>query len=101
MKITPEIAEQINILYLKLGTKAAVAREIGCSSATVSRYIVPNFKLPEEKATYTFDGAIGNADRLSTILSITPLPAREVCRLCLLSEEEWRKIKEIQKELYI
>ena len=101
MKITPEIAEQINILYLKLGTKAAVAREIGCSPATVSRHIIKDFKLPEEKTAYTFDGAIGNADRLSTILSITPLPAREICRLCLLSEEEWREIKKIQEELYI
>lgn len=101
MKITPEIAEQINILYLKLGTKAAVAREIGCSPATVSKYIVPNFKPSEEKTSYTFDGTIGNANKLSTILSITPLPAREVCRLCLLSEEEWREIKEIQEGLCI
>lgn len=101
MKITPEIVEQINILYLKLGTKAAVARQIGCSPATVSKYISPSFKLPEEKTTYTFDGTIGNANKLSTILSITPLPAREVCRLCLLSEEEWREIKEIQKEIFV
>lgn len=39
MAIPIEKIEQIPILFEKLGTKAAVARELGISSATVTRYL--------------------------------------------------------------
>jgi len=101
MKITPEIAEQINILYLKLGTKAAVAREIGCSPATVSRYIVPDFKLPEEKVTYTFDGYVGDSKWLIDIFKMFDDPGARLCELCMLGKDEWENMKKLQEEIYI
>jgi len=101
MKITPEIAEQINILYIKLGTKAAVAREIGCSASTVSKYIIPNFKLPEERPIYTFDGYVGNSEWLIDIFKMFDNPGARLCELCMLGENEWRELKEMQKEIYV
>lgn len=38
-RITPEEIEQMILLYDKLGTYAAVAREIGRSASSVSKYI--------------------------------------------------------------
>ena len=101
MKITPEIAEQINILYLKLGTKAAVAREIGCAASTVSKYIIPNFRPPEERATYTFEGYVGNSEWLIDIFKMFDNPGARLCELCMLGENELEELKEIQREIYI
>lgn len=101
MKITPEIAEQINILYFKLGTKAAVAREIGCSPATVSRYIIPNFKLPEKKTAYTFDGHVGNSEWLIDIFKMFDDPSARLCELCILGKNEWEDMKKLQEDIYI
>lgn len=101
MKITPEIKEQINILYLQLGTKAAVAREIGCSASTVSKYIIPNFKLNEEKEAPKFEGQIGNSDKLAAALKNSDNPGRRLCELCMLSDSEWQELKEMQKEIFV
>lgn len=101
MKITPEIAEQINILYLKLGTKAAVAREIGCSASTVSKYIIPNFKPPEERAVYTFEGYVGDSKWLIDIFKTFDDPGARLCELCVLGKNEWEEMRELQKEIYI
>lgn len=101
MKITPEIQEQINILYLKLKVKSAVAKEIGCSPATVSKYIIPNFVPPEDRETYTFDGEIGNSNSLIKELKKSDNVALRICELCLLSEEEKADLKKLQKEVYV
>lgn len=101
MKITPEIAEQINILYIKLGTKAAVAREIGCSASTVSKYIIPNFKLPEERPIYTFDGYVGNSEWLIDIFKTFKDPAKSLCSLCVLGKSEIDEMEEMKKEIYL
>lgn len=101
MKITPEIKEQINILYLQLGTKAAVAREIGCSASTVSKYIIPNFKLPEERPVYTFEGYVGNSEWLIDIFKMFDNPGARLCELCMLGENEWEEMRELQKEIFV
>lgn len=101
MKITPEIKEQINILYLQLGTKAAVAREIGCSASTVSKYIIPNFKLNEEKEASKFEGQIGNSDNLAAALKNSDNPSRRLCELCMLADDEKEELKELQGEIRI
>lgn len=101
MKITPEIAEKINILYLELGTKAAVAREIGCSPSTVSRYIVPNFVPPAERTMENFEKEVGNADWLISLLQNSESAASRLCEICLLSEEEKAQLKTLQKEIFV
>lgn len=52
-KITPEQVEQMELLYAELGTYSAVAREMGISAGTVSRYL----KQKSEERTYSsYDG---------------------------------------------
>lgn len=43
-KITHDDIININKLYLKYGTYAAVARELGFSAGTVKKYIIDGFK---------------------------------------------------------
>lgn len=52
-KITPEQVEQMELLYAKLGTYSAVAREMGISAGTVSRYLKQK---AEEKTYSSYDG---------------------------------------------
>lgn len=52
-KITSEQIEQMELLYAELGTYSAVAREMGISAGTVSRYL----KQKAEERTYSsYDG---------------------------------------------
>lgn len=43
MKITNEIIIKINELYLELGVKTKVAKVIGCSPSTVTKYLIKDF----------------------------------------------------------
>lgn len=52
-KITPEQVEQMELLYAELGTYSAVAREMGISAGTVSRYLKEK---QAEKAYTTYSG---------------------------------------------
>jgi hypothetical protein len=101
MKITPEIATQINELYLKIGVKKKVAEIIGCSPSTVSKYIIPNYVSKESRSTYTFDKPIGNADKILDILNIFDNAGQRLCEYCMLSDEEWEDLKILQKEICI
>ena len=54
-KITVEQIKQINDLYLKYKTYAAVAREIGVSASTVKKYVDPNYSPVNELAIKRFN----------------------------------------------
>jgi len=97
VKMTPELIRKINELYYVNHNKAATAREIGCSPATVSRYIDPNFTpfdasnevhfyiddLPADFGTVQFRG-IDNYGAL-----------------CIMSTEEFKEVKdELAKEIH-
>ena len=56
IKVTPEIIEQINELYCQIGVKSQVAKIIGCSASTVSKYIIKDYKPKAERVEITFDG---------------------------------------------
>jgi len=45
-KVTQDDILQFNLLYLELGSYAAVARKTGFSAGTVKKYIVENFTPP-------------------------------------------------------
>ena len=45
--VTQADIKEMNRLYLELKTYAAVARVTGFSPSTVKKYIVPDFKIPE------------------------------------------------------
>ena len=56
IKVTPEVIEQINELYCQIGIKSQVAKIIGCSASTVSKYIIKDYKPKAERVEITFDG---------------------------------------------
>ena len=101
MKITPEIIEQINILYLELGVKKKVAEILGCSPSTVSKYIIPNFEPPASSDSNIFEGDVGNADKLIDMLQMFDNAGQRICEYCMLSEEEWNDLRELQKEIIV
>lgn len=101
MKITPEIAEQINELYLEIGVKKRVAEIIGCSPSTVSKYIVPNYVSKKERKTYNFEGYVGDSKWLIDIFKTFDDPGVRLCELCVLGKNEWEEMRELQKEIYL
>jgi hypothetical protein len=93
-KITEDQKLQMNILYLKYKTYAAVAREIGVSPTTVKKYIVPGFVLPESDDIKRFDAS--------------QLPQFDTAAFenidwsnCVVFGEEFAEIKELWKEIAI
>lgn len=101
MKITPEIAEQINELYLELGVKKRVAEIIGCSPSTVSKYIVSGYISKKKRKTYTFDGYVGDSEWMIDIFMMFDNAGQRLCELCMLGEDEWEEMKKLQEEIYV
>ena len=95
MKITDEVIEQINELYLECGVKAQVARIVGCSPATVTKYIIPGYVSKANQAELpSFDESkiVGPAYYTSY---------QQLMDACKLTEEEWNEMKEIQKGVMV
>lgn len=78
--------KEINILYIKYKTYAAVARELGIAASTVKKYIIPNFTLDVSKIEFN---------------SPIPEPKRIEYseKICDLTEEEFEEVKELWKEM--
>lgn len=78
--------KEINILYVKYKTYAAVSRELGIAASTVKKYIIPNFTLDINKVKFN---------------SPIPEPKRIEYseKLCDLTEEEFEEVKELWKEM--
>ena len=100
-RITEEMKVQINELYHRLGVKAQVARELGISAASVTRYLIPNYipiafrnviecnavpSIPEEFIA-KIETAIDRANAFT-------------CLTCMTKEEE-EELKELRKEIYV
>lgn len=56
VKITDEVIEQINELYCELKVKSHVAKALGISASTVSKYIVPNYVRKADRVMEVFNG---------------------------------------------
>ena len=91
-RTSPETIEKINELYAVLGVKSKVAKELGISPATVTKYLIPNYVPKAAADAPTFDKPID--------LDITMFKG-DLSKLCELSEEEWKDLKELQKEILI
>lgn len=95
MKITDEIKIQINELYLELGVKKRVAEIVGCSPSTVSKYIIEGYVSQKDKAELPpFDESKITGPRRYKDWA-------EFFDNCVLTEEEWADMREIQKEVMI
>ena len=89
-KITEDQKLQMNILYKRLGTYAAVAREIGCA---VPRYRVEDFIEPEKIQQKLFVPAI------LPELDLSLFSEKTLAELCVLSIEEKEEVRELWKEM--
>lgn len=95
MKITDEIKIQINELYLELGVKKRVAEIVGCSPSTVSKYIIEGYVSQKDKAELpSFDESKITGPRRYE-------DWKDFFANCILTEEEWKDMREIQKEVMI
>lgn len=94
IKVNQELIEQMVELYKQLKTYAAVAREIGVSSSTCSKYIKAalseqKHKEEAQKNFIPFDKEIKPIEEVSIVW--------EDC--CYLSDEEVKELKELWKEI--
>lgn len=94
-KVTPEMIEQINELYIELGVKAQVARKMGISASTVSKYIMSDY-IPKAQRT------------TSTCISEISLPIElfmgeygKMGNMCAMSLDEWEDLQELRKEVAV
>lgn len=94
-KITQEKIIQINELYLEIGVKSRVAKIVGCSPSTVTKYLIPDYISQVEIETINFN------------MEIPDIPfelfKETKCwgDLCLLTDVEKLECDELRKELLI
>lgn len=103
-RITEEQKEQINRLYYECGVKAEVARRLGISASSVSRYLIPNWQPPEvisdgiEEILERKDIEPLGVMPFAVHVSAADNPYSAFCEYCKLSQEEWEEMKAIQAE---
>ena len=92
-RVTLDDIEKINILYLKCGTYAEVARQTGFSPTTVKKYIQKDFKPREAIKINKYTGEIPeiNYNMFSNIGNWG--------ELCVLSNDEKDEVRELWEEL--
>lgn len=100
-RITEEQKVLINELYCKYGVKAQVARELGISAASVSRYIIPNYvpqgqRVLNLKSIETKEFTYSAAELASIFIALAD-SGETVSNAMLLSEKEWEDLNEMQK----
>lgn len=95
-RVTQEDIIQMNELYLTLKTYAAVARETGFSSSTVSKYIQKDY-VPQSKIEIKhYDGNKMPVPDFAIFKGIENLG-----EICVLSENEKTGMEELWKEMAI
>lgn len=93
-KKSPEEIKAMVDLYDKLGVYSKVAKELGISPATVSKYVkeAKNLKLAQN-SIIPFDAKIPKINEI-------PFPD-DLEKILELSKEEWNELKELQKEIIL
>ncbi|MBQ6629315.1 MAG: hypothetical protein IJH65_10950 [Methanobrevibacter sp.] len=96
-KVTQEDIININELYVKHKTYAAVARETGFAPSTVKKYVIPDY-IPQDK----IEKKIFTEDQIPENLDYSLFKGVENwAPLCKLTETEIAEIKELWKEITI
>lgn len=102
-RVSSEDIIEMNELYLKLGTYAAVARATGFSPSTVKKYIKPDYIAADARKLTKFDKVIVDLDEESKeakrIIDLFGHKSWDL--LGKLSLEEEKEIKELWEEMYI
>ena len=95
-KVTQEDIIRMNELYQDLGSYAAVARQIGFSASTVSKYVDKNYRKVDETKITRYKG-----DLPEFIVSEVSGAYTNIGDLCVLDEEEIEEIKQLWEEIAI
>lgn len=103
--VTQEMIEQMNELYLQIGTYVGVSRAMGGtpSASTVKKYIIENYISKEETMKKR---KLFTQERLNELDNISENFWDKFCienwgDLCVLSEEEVSEITELWDEITI
>lgn len=96
-KVTQEDIININELYIKHKTYAAVARETGFAPSTVKKYVIPGY-ISQDK----IEKKIFTEDQIPESLDYSLFKGLENwAPLCKLTDAELVEIKELWKEITI
>lgn len=95
MKITDEIIDKINLLYLKIGTYSGVAKEIGCAPSTVKKYIKKDYQFSNSVLIKKFNSIITPVQKEKFLNS------NNWGEFCTLSDEEREEMKDLWEEMAI
>lgn len=94
-KVNKEDIVQMNELYQKLGSYAAVARETGFSASTVSKYVDKNYKKVDESTIIRYQGDLPE-------FVVEEVSAYEdFGDLCVLDDEEEAELQILWGEMQI
>ncbi len=101
-KVTENDIIRMNELYLEHKTYAAVSRIVGFSASTVKKYIQKDYVSEKDRKIKKFDKVIyhikdnPNKDEILNVFK-----KRNWNLLSVLSTEEEKEIKELQKEILV
>ena len=95
-RITEEDKIQINELYLRIGTYAGVAKEMGIGAATVKKYIIPDYVSKEQIAIKHF-----GLEDLPEFDTSCFKGVDNYGELCVYNEDEEADIKELWNEILV
>ncbi len=94
-RVTDEDILKMNIIYYGCHNKAETARQVGFSASTVSKYLIPNFK-PQTDNNFSWDKTNEDIKFNPDIFQI-----KYWDDLIYLSQEEWKEIEILRKEVLI
>ena len=98
-RITDEQIEQINELYCELKVKSHVAKALGISTSTVSKYIVPNYICKADRVVEVFNGrpSIISMDKIASFDGAAHLGYF----LTHIMDDEKEDMEKLQKGIFI
>lgn len=90
--VTQNDIKNINELYFKLKTYAAVARETGFAPSTIKKYVIPDYKPVEMRNIQVFDKELPE-------FTTEPFRCNNWNYLCVLSDKEKEDMKVLWEEI--
>ena len=103
-RIDDEMIIKINTVYLECGVKSKTAKICGVSPSTVSKYIIEGFQVPtaEPEVPVEFNKPIpGAAELIERIKNSKESSTATFCKVCMLTDDEWEAMEQIQKRVSI
>lgn len=97
--ITQEMIQEINELYLKIGTYSGVSKAMGGSPSpsTVKKYIIPDYVSKDSIVEKKFDKNL-----IPSTVDFRPFVGLEEWGvLCKYTEEEEEEMDELRKEMVV